>query len=50
MGYVLVDWPDSQELMELDGFENHSSLADCDEYGQCAYFVDEDWLNETDSE
>lgn len=44
--YVLVTWPESQELETRKGFENHCSLADCDKFGPEAYFVEENWLNE----
>ena len=47
--YVLISWPESQELMGMEGFEEHSSLADCDVFGPCAYFVDKEWL-ESDEE
>jgi hypothetical protein len=46
MKYILVQWPESQELMEIDGFEEYSSLAHPSEFGSCAYFVEEDWYNE----
>lgn len=42
--YVLVQWPDSQELMEYEGFNEHSSYADYDTFGPAAYFVEEEWL------
>ena len=41
---------DIQEYMDLDGFEEHSSLADCDKFGPSAYFVEEEWLNNIDNE
>lgn len=47
MEYVLIKWPESQELMELEDFEEHSSLADCEMFGPCAYFVEKEWLYET---
>ena len=36
--------------MELEGFEEHSSLADCDKFGPSAYFVEEEWLDEINRE
>ena len=45
--YVLVCWPESQELMEREGFDEHSSIADCENFDSGAYFVEKDWLNET---
>ena len=43
--YVLIEWPESQELMECDGFRDHSSLADCETFGSSAYFVEKEWLD-----
>lgn len=43
--YILVQWPDTQELMEYKDFEEHSSFADCDVFGPASYFVEEEWLN-----
>lgn len=42
--YVLMEFPDVQEYMDLEGFEEHSSLADCSKFGSAAYFVEEEWL------
>ena len=44
MNYKLFTWPESQTLMDLPGFDEHSSLADEEQFGPCAYFVEEDWL------
>lgn len=41
--YYLVHWPESQELMEIEGFDEHSSLY-LDE--SAAYFVEKDWYDE----
>ena len=47
--YVIVTWPESQEVMEYEFFENHSYLINdkkgMEDFGFSAYFVDEDWLN-----
>lgn len=45
-GYSLICWPESQSLMEEEGFEEHSSLADCEKFGSMAFFVENAWLNE----
>lgn len=45
MKYILIGFPDIQEYMDLEGFEEHSSLADCDKFGPSAYFVEEEWLD-----
>jgi hypothetical protein len=41
VGYVLVEWPRSQEFMEEDWFENEAILAlgNEDVTGSSAYFV-----------
>jgi len=37
--YVLVEWPESQNYMEEDWFEDEASLADCERFGPSAYFI-----------
>lgn len=48
--FIVVTWPDSQNLMEYEGFEENCHLIDdesgLDQYGSSAYFVNEDWLRE----
>ena len=50
MGYIIICWPESQELMELDGFRENCSLINgergLDIYGCSAYLVDKDWYDE----
>ena len=46
MKYILIQWPDSQYLMTIEGFREHSSLADADYAGSSAYFVEENWFKE----
>jgi len=54
--YVLVKWPETQELMDLDWFDKETSLADFSKFGSSAYFipqlrwleVQEDRKNESD--
>ena len=50
MGYIIICWPESQELMERDGFRENCSLINgergLDIYGSCAYLVDKDWYDE----
>ena len=52
MAYVVITWPEIQNYMGLDGFDENSSLINDEpmlsEYGSSAYFVDEDWLEEAD--
>lgn len=42
--YILVVYPFSQSLMELEGFDDNSSLAENELFGSAAYFVSKDWL------
>lgn len=44
--YVLVQWPDSQALMEYEWFKEECSLADEDKFGSSAYFVPESRIAE----
>ena len=50
MSKIIICWPDSQELMELDGFRENCSLINgergLDIYGSAAYLVDKDWYDE----
>jgi hypothetical protein len=47
--YEIIVWPEIQELMELDGFEDNSYLINdekgLEEFGSSAYFVNSNWLN-----
>ena len=47
--YVVISWPDSQDLMDKEGFRENSYLVNdeqgIEDFGSSAYFVDEDWLN-----
>lgn len=47
--YVVVTWPESQNLFDIPGFEENSYLVNDDrgmeDFGSSAYFVDEDWLD-----
>lgn len=50
MGYVVVCWPESQMLMENEGFFENCTLINTERgleaYGSSAYLVDEDWYNQ----
>ena len=52
--YVIVTWPESQDLMEKPGFRENSYLVNDDkgieDFGSSAYFVDEEWLAEATKE
>lgn len=47
--FIIIQWPEVQELMDEIGFKEHSYLINDDlgveEYGSSAYFVEEDWYN-----
>ena len=48
MTYVIVQFPESQDLMELKGFEENCCLVNdshfVEMYGSSAYFVNVSWL------
>lgn len=50
MIYEVITWPEIQELMECDGFREHSYLVNdnkgIDDFGSSAYFVEKEWLSE----
>lgn len=37
--YVLVQWPETQVLMDYDWFDKETSLADFNKFGSSAYFI-----------
>ena len=43
MAYIEIAWPESQELMEYDGFTNSECVIPTSRSG--VYLVREDWLN-----
>jgi hypothetical protein len=40
--YIKVEWPDCQELMDLDGFIENAELSS---EGSSVYFVKKEWLD-----
>lgn len=50
MSKIIICWPESQELMEFDGFRENCSLINgergLDTYGSSAYLVDKNWYDE----
>lgn len=52
--YVVVTWPDSQNLMEVEGFEDNSYLINdekgMEDFGSSAYFVSVEWLNDLENQ
>lgn len=47
--FIIIQWPEIQELMDKEGFNVNASLANdewaLDKYGSSAYFVNKKWLN-----
>lgn len=50
MEYVVITWPESQKLMELEDFKDHSYLINSEEgidtFGYSAYFIEKDWYDD----
>lgn len=50
MSYIVITWPEIQELMGKPGFRDNSYLINDDkgikDFGSSAYFVDNNWLAE----
>ena len=54
--FVIVTWPESQELEEYEGFKENCCLINdfdeeggyswLDDYGSSTFFVDEEWYND----
>lgn len=43
--FVLVQWPETQVLMDYDWFDAEASLADFYKFGNSAYFIPQQrWL------
>ena len=49
MKFVVIQWPESQELFSYEGFLDHCHLicdqTGYDQFGDSAYFVDEEWFS-----
>lgn len=47
--YEIIQWPEIQELMDIEGFRENSYLVNdeqgINEYGSSAYFVNKTWLD-----
>ena len=47
--YEIIQWPEIQDLMEKDGFNENAYLVNdengINEYGSSAYFVSKEWLD-----
>jgi hypothetical protein len=50
--FVVIQWPEVQELMTKEGFDTNASLANdewcLEEYGSSAYFVNKQWLSKVE--
>jgi len=54
--YIIITWPESQNLIDFEGFEENCCLINDSiiefnnsflyRYGSSAYFVNEKWFNE----
>ena len=48
--FEVVCWPESQTLMDIDGFDENAYLVNDDkgllEFGSSAYFVNRRWIEE----
>lgn len=46
--YIVVTWPDTQDIAEWEGFSENAYLINdqqgIDDFGGCAYFVEVNWL------
>lgn len=46
--YEIIDWPDIQYYMNLEGFEENATLIEPNDsmgIGSSTYLVDKEWLN-----
>lgn len=46
--YTIIGWPDIQAFMDLDGFDENTTLIDPNDsmgIGSSTYLVSVDWLN-----
>lgn len=47
--FIVIQWPEVQELMEFEGFNENSHLIDFDplytEFGDSSFFVRKQWLD-----
>ena len=52
MEMILVPWPEVQDYMDMEGFEEHSSLANdeftLNKYGSSAYWIEQEWKEQVD--
>ena len=49
--YEIIEWPDIQAFMDLDGFNENTTLIEPNEYmgiDSSTYLVDKEWLDSID--
>jgi hypothetical protein len=50
--FVIIQWPEIQDLMDKEGFDTNASLANDEwclkKYGSSAYFVNKQWLSKVE--
>lgn len=50
MKYIIVQWPESQYLFDINNWQEYCYLINDDnglnKFGSSAYFVEENWFNE----
>jgi len=44
--YLLIEWPDVQELMEKEGFDDNAYLKNDGDVAFPAYFVNKTWYDD----
>ena len=47
--YIIIEWPDIQYLMNIEGFEDNATLINPNDnmgIGSSTYLIDKDWYNE----
>ena len=51
--YEIIGWPDIQELMELEGFDENATIIEPNSsmgIDDCTYLVDKEWLESLEEE
>ena len=51
--YEIIDWPDIQDLMELEGFEENATLIEPNGsmgIESCTYLVSKEWLESSEED
>ena len=43
-GYTLVDWPEVQSYMDEDWFDDEAFLDMSEQYGDCAYWIPDEYI------